>query len=165
MDKTELESECWVAPLEETQILVFSSFFFMIPGFYAFILGCYARSILLVITSLVAANYWRKATYGWRRDCDLILAKISFATFSIPGFFYITEKSLFFSYCFGFLAVVITYWKSGELSKVKNKDWVIYHFIFHILISVGATISLYGTFDSNNFTPMKIYTFSHLICP
>ena len=151
INKNETDGECSAAPLEETQLLVFSSFFFIIPGVYAYTLGYYARSILLAITSLVSANYWRKATYGWRRDCDLIIAKISFATFSIPGFFYITNKSFFLAYCFGFKAALISYWKSGELLKVKNKDWVIYHFIFHILITIGAIISLYWS-----FTPFRM---------
>jgi hypothetical protein len=68
-------NDIYVAHWVHTKWLVLSSFFFIIPAIYAFINNMYAHFILLFFTSLISANYWRKATYSWRRNMDLIFAK------------------------------------------------------------------------------------------
>jgi hypothetical protein len=80
---------CW----QHTKWLFLSSFFFTIPAIYAYINNLYFHSILLLFTSLISANYWRKATYSWRRNMDLIFAKFSFI---VIGGNYMIHKALDF---------------------------------------------------------------------
>lgn len=43
------------------EVVSFIIIFFTIPSIYAFINNLYSYSILLLFTSLISANYWRKA--------------------------------------------------------------------------------------------------------
>lgn len=81
--------ETYIALWQHSKWLVLSSFFFIIPSIYAYNNQLYNHSILLLFTSLISANYWRKATYSWRRNLDLIFAKISFITFVYNGIIYV----------------------------------------------------------------------------
>jgi len=78
-------NDIYIAHWDQTKWLVLSSFFFTIPGTYALINNLYKHFILLLFTSLISANYWRKATYSWRRNMDLIFAKISFIVYFSNG--------------------------------------------------------------------------------
>ena len=70
--------EIYIAYWEETKWLVLSSYFFIIPSYYAYINKLYLHSIILFLTSVISVNYWKKATYSWRRNMDLIFSKFSF---------------------------------------------------------------------------------------
>ena len=58
-------NEKYIATWEHSKWLVASSFFFMIPAGYACMNQLYFYCVLLGFTSLISANYWRKATYSW----------------------------------------------------------------------------------------------------
>jgi hypothetical protein len=76
----------YLAPWEQTKWLVLSSLFIMISSIYSYFKQLYFYSILLLFTSVISANYWRKATYySWRRNSDLIVSKISFVIFTYNG--------------------------------------------------------------------------------
>jgi hypothetical protein len=63
----------------QTKWIVLSSTFFSIPAVFA-IQSAHTKSVfpyMVILTSLVSANYWRKVTRGWRRNLDLIVAKIT----------------------------------------------------------------------------------------
>jgi hypothetical protein len=65
-----------IAEWKHTKYLTLSSLLFLIPAYYAYNSNMYNHTILLILTSLISANYWRKATYSWRRNLDLIFSKI-----------------------------------------------------------------------------------------
>lgn len=46
--------------------LVVSSFFFTVPSIYYYN-QLYSYYILLLFTSIISANFWRKVTYSWRK--------------------------------------------------------------------------------------------------
>ena len=131
-DKTNKIEE--IAKWKESRWLVLSSSLFLIPTSYGYYKKIYSYSTLLLFTSLVSMNYWRKATYSWRRMADLILSKITFVVFVYKGIYvnylpymiigYPTLIGL--SYCF---------YLSGKLWKLKNKNWWKYHIAFHTLLS------------------------------
>jgi hypothetical protein len=81
--------EIYIAYWEETKWLVLSSYFFIIPSYYAYINKLYLHSIILFLTSVISVNYWKKATYSWRRNMDLIFSKFSFIVFVSNGIFYV----------------------------------------------------------------------------
>jgi hypothetical protein len=88
----------YLAKYEDTKWLVLSSFLFCIPSIYAFITELHFHSGLLIFTSLISANYWRKATYSWRRNLDLMWSKLSFGVFVSNGIYYVREKYFYLGY-------------------------------------------------------------------
>ena len=74
--------ETEIAPYSETKYLITSSFFFMLPSYYAYSINERIISLLVCITSIISANYWRKCTYSIRRNLDLLMSKIMLEIFS-----------------------------------------------------------------------------------
>ena len=72
-----INNEKYIAYWDHTKWLVISSFFFIFPSFYSLLHSLYFHSALLLLTTLISANYWRKATFSWRRNMDLIFSKVS----------------------------------------------------------------------------------------
>jgi hypothetical protein len=124
--------EIYIAQWCNSKWLVASSFFFMIPAGYACMNQLYFYTALLGFTSLVSANYWRRATYSWRRNLDLVASKISFVVFVSKGVLYVRTPH----YC-GYTGLVLLfycYYLSGKLFALKNDDWYKYHIAFHFFI-------------------------------
>jgi hypothetical protein len=135
-----INNDIYIAYWKHTKWLVLSSLFFIIPSFYAFIHNLYAYFILLFFTSLISANYWRKATYSWRRNMDLIFAKFSFVVFVSNGIFYVRTLHYVIPGYTGLLVLLYCYYLSGKLLELKNNNWYKYHFIFHFIMTYEQMI-------------------------
>ncbi len=135
-----INNETYIAHWQHTKWLVLSSFFFIIPATYAFINNLYAHFILLVCTSLISANYWRKATYSWRRNMDLIFAKITFVVFAYNGACYVRTIHYVIPGYTGLLVLLYCYHSSNKLFELKNNNWYKYHFIFHCILTYEQII-------------------------
>jgi len=132
--------DIYIAKWEDTRLLVLSSFFFTVPSIYAFIINLYSYSFLLLCTSLISANYWRKATYSWRRDMDIIFAKISFVVFFSNGVYYVKSVSYVITGYSGIIVLLYCYYLSGKLFKLKNNNWYKYHLMFHLIMAYEQLI-------------------------
>jgi hypothetical protein len=75
--------------------LIVSSCFFLIPGIYAFVQVLPFWGAVLAITTIVTANYWRDAVKGFRRNADLVTAKVSFGIYFVSGLVYMRDWKLF----------------------------------------------------------------------
>jgi hypothetical protein len=128
--------EKYLAKWGQTKWLVLSSSFLLLPAAYAYNKKLYFHSGLLIATSLISANYWRKATYSWRRIIDLIFAKISFSIFFIHGIMYIRYiPHLIFTYPITFF-IFSSYDLSNNLFEFRSNRWYKYHFTFHTLMTI-----------------------------
>ena len=127
-------NDVYIAKWNDSKWLTLSSFLFAIPSWFAYHNQLYSYSTLLLITSLVSANYWRKATYSWRRNMDLIVARISFCTFAITGALYVRYIPYVIIGYTGFGVLIYSYHVSGTLWKVNNPSWYRYHALFHVLL-------------------------------
>jgi len=132
--------DIYIAKWEDTRWLVLSSFFFTVPSIYAFIINMYSYSLLLLCTSLISANYWRKATYSWRRDLDIIFAKISFVVFFSNGVYYVKSVGYVITGYSGIIILLYCYYLSGKLFKLKNNNWYKYHLMFHLIMAYEQLI-------------------------
>jgi hypothetical protein len=132
----------YIAPWEETKWLVVSSFFFLVPTVYAYVHQVYSYSFLLLTTSIVSANYWRRATYSWRRNLDLIVSKIAFIVFVSKGVLTITYFPYVIVGYSGFFIVGYLFTCSNMLYELKDKTWVNYHFLFHVVLTCEQLIIL-----------------------
>ena len=117
-----------------TGSLVISSTFFLVPCIYTIYNSMHFFTVLLILTSGISANYWRKATYGWRRTLDLWFSKLSFTIFVANQFIYIwiippnhigfsTENVRYYSsiVCFG--NMVYFYYLSEKSYHKKLEQW------------------------------------------
>lgn len=127
-----------------TRWLVLSSLSFLVPSVYAYTLGINLCSVLLVGTTFFSVNYWRNAEKGWRRDADLIYAKLSFYTFVLLGIIYVQDISYIIpGYC-GLFALVYCYQMSRYTHETKgeNSEWYLYHMLFHLIMTCEMIIIL-----------------------
>jgi len=131
-----------IAEWEESKWLVVSSFFFTVPAVVAIVQEEYSLSLLLVGTSLVSANYWRKATYSWRRNLDLVVAKVSFTVFAYNGVLHVRSVPSVVGGYSGLVLLLFLFYLSNAWWKMKEKRWVISHVSFHFLIMCEQLIIL-----------------------
>ena len=121
---------------DDTRWLVLSTSFLLIPTIYGYSKKLYSHSSLLLLTSLVSMNYWRKATYSWRRWMDLIVSKITFSVFLYNGVINTWGQicPMIFGYS-GLFGICYCFTKSEQLWKKKNNNWLNYHMGFHTLLT------------------------------
>ena len=131
-----IQTDDIIAPFCQTRYLVVSSFFFIIPATYACVHNLYLYSLLLGLTTIISANYWRKATYSWRRNMDLIFSKVSFAIYIYNGIKYSHSIKDLIEGLIRLMIMVYYFRVSGELFKIKDDSWYKYHVVFHILIAL-----------------------------
>lgn len=151
---------------KETRWIVGSSMFFSIPVFWHLTNYLYVykkegyilftddnekyiqiimyNSGILITTSLISANYWRKATRGWRRNLDLLFAKFTFLTGCYYGFKYIKYSPYLIVTPFIFVLLLYVYGQSTKCVSENNPNWVKYHFTFHILLTIVVALLLDG---------------------
>ena len=141
---TTLYKNRYIAPPEYTKWLFLSSLFFIIPAIYAYINNFYFYAIILLITSIVSANFWRKPTYSWRRNLDLVISKITFVIFTINGFIYIRSLYLMIAGYISLICLIYCYYLSEKYLKTKKNNWYKYHFIFHVLLNLELVIIIYS---------------------
>jgi hypothetical protein len=131
-----------IAIWDHSKWLFLSSFLFTAPAIFAYHLELYTYSYLLVLTSLVSANYWRVATYSWRRNMDLVLARISLFTFISNGVIYVRYIPYMIVGYSGMYGMYYSYNLSGKLWDVKDPNWYKYHVLFHIIMTIELFIIL-----------------------
>lgn len=139
-----------IAEWRHTKWITLSSFSFMIPAILAFCHKMYDHTIILFLTSIISANYWRKATYSWRRNLDLIFAKISFIFYVYNGVKYVTTIPEMIPGYGGLILIGIMYYLSGELLKIKNERWYESHVIFHLLMMYEQLLIIKNIIKENN---------------
>jgi hypothetical protein len=136
-------NELYIDTWDQTKWLVLSSFSFMIPSVYAYIHKMYFYSVLLLLISLISANYWRKAiANSWRRYIDVVLAKISFIVFLSNGIIYVKRIDYLITGYSGLIILVYSYLKAGKLWKAKETHWYRYHALFHLIMMYEQLIIL-----------------------
>lgn len=126
------KEEIFIAPFKDTKWLCISSLFFTFPSYYAYINNLYLHSLLLLTATLISVNFWRKATYSWRRNIDLMFAKLAFAIFFTEGVYHINSVNYLISGYISLFALAYCFHLSVSLQKINNNNWYKYHFLFHI---------------------------------
>jgi hypothetical protein len=144
------KKELYIAPFKDTRWLCLSSLFFTIPSYYAYINNLYFHSITLLTASLISANYWRKATYSWRRTIDLMFAKIAFIIFFSDGIYYITSENYLITGSVALITSSYCFYLSSKLHKLHNNNWYKYHLLFHLISTYQQFIVIDSIKNKNN---------------
>jgi hypothetical protein len=125
-----------ISEWKHTKYLTLSSLLFLIPAYYAYTHSMYDHTIMLILTSFISANYWRKSTYSWRRTLDLIFSKISFGIYIYYGVKCSTSLKDLIEGILRLILMIYLFSISCKLFKLKDDSWYKYHFVFHILIAL-----------------------------
>lgn len=141
--------EIYIALWDHSKYITLSSFCFMFPAIYAYYNAQHFYCIVLLLTSVISANYWRKATYSWRRNADLVFAKISFTVFVTNGIIHINYFPYVITGYSGLVILVYCYYLSGKLLEQKNNNWWKFHVLFHLIMMYEQFIIL-DNMNKNN---------------
>jgi hypothetical protein len=127
--------DIYIAKWDTTKYIVGSSWTFCIPAIYAYYRHFYVNTALLIITSIISANYWRKATYSWRRDLDLVYSKFVFTVFVSQGIYHV-RYTPYIIVSYPLMGTLIYFfYLSGKYYAINHSDWYRYHVAFHILMT------------------------------
>lgn len=127
--------DIYIANWEQTKFIVGSSWTFCIPAIYAFYRHLYTNATLLIITSIISANYWRKATYSWRRDLDLVYSKFVFTVFVSQGVYYV-RYTPYILVSYPLMGTLIyCYYLSERYYAIQYLHWYRYHVLFHLFMT------------------------------
>jgi hypothetical protein len=123
----------------DSNCLIMSSCFFIIPSIYAFIRNIWWLGLLSFITALISINYWRYAIEGFRRNIDLFFSKFSFTIYFISGIYYIQNINIFLALpiC---VMIIFCYYMSNKIWNDDSYLWVFYHISFHFFVCLEQCI-------------------------
>ncbi len=140
-----------------------TSFLFMIPSVYSYYCHLYVYSSVLLLVSLASANYWRKATYGWRRNLDLICAKTSFVLFVSSGVLYVRDVAFVIPGYVGLVGILYCYYKSHSYYKNDKtyNEWLKYHMLFHVLLCCEQMLVVTSVHKYTKYNSIKYVTMAY----
>ena len=121
-----------------TKYIVGSSLFFQVPAYYAYRHEMYSYAVTCFITSVLSINYWRHASYSWRRDMDMYWAKSAGVYYFVQGIQYtkIGFPSTFI--------MLYLYYQSCEQFKLNPYGkWYLYHMAFHAIVAINQFATIY----------------------
>lgn len=126
--------------------LLISSCFFLVPAFYAAFHRQRIYAVLSFLTVIFSLNYWRKGCIsGFRRNCDIFMARLSGLTYMISGLFFLfysTRISITVVFLLDLILLVSFYIMSCHSFHKKKQNWYIYHVFFHFFASFGKLVVL-----------------------
>jgi hypothetical protein len=146
LDIGTIDPKRYVAPWSQTRWVTLSSIFFLVPSVYGFANKELTLSVTSGLTALCSINYWRDATYSWRRTADVIVAKISFATFIIVGPRVVTRMSFLVTGYSGLFSSIYCYYMSNKYADTEF--WWKYHMMFHLFMSYSQFIVIKSAIDN-----------------
>lgn len=140
---TQENKEIFIAEWEISKWIVLSSSFLLIPPFYSFINGLHLYGFALLFSSLISMNFWRRATYSWRRTLDLVYCKGLFILFLGTGLIYVKGFFPLIAGYSGLFLITMCYNLSCVNYTLKTNSWYMYHMAFHFFLMVEQLLILY----------------------
>jgi len=122
---------------EFSRYLLLTSFLFLIPSMYSLYHGWYIYSSVIMLSAMTSMNYWRNATYSWRRDMDLFFQKLILCFF----IYLLFQNRLYIPMTI--IGTIYCYLLSWQLWEDGNKDWWKYHILFHLFVVSEMMTFLY----------------------
>jgi hypothetical protein len=127
-------------------LLITSSCFFLIPGYFAWTCGLYAYSALSTVTTLASIQYWIHPVDGMRRNTDLIIAKVSFTVYFLSGCSVLRDVPLGLGIV-GCITIGLFYALANRAWNQNRNIWSKYHMVFHLFVALEQCLVLYGVVD------------------
>ena len=121
--------------------LILSSSSFLLPSYYAYINKYYGLSVISLLVSIISTGHWYRTSNFTLRMMDLIMAKIGFVAYFTKLILY-TKVDLFEIFLLNMMFVF--YFLSNNRITNKKEDWVYYHMIFHIFVTIDQIMTIKG---------------------
>ena len=154
LDISTIDPTRYVAPWNQSRWLVCSSLFFLVPSIYGYYMEQYFLATVSLLITTCSINFWRDATYSYRRSIDCIMAKISFFVYMISGVPYVTSIPFVVTGYSALFTLIYCYYMSN---KHGDSDlWWKYHMMFHLLVSYTQIVAIKCISD---------YTLNNDLCP
>ena len=135
-----------------TQLLVGSSFVFMIPSIYTLNqhrikmgqspinLNMHFLTVLLFVASVISANFWRNPVPGFRRNLDLVFSKLCFTILVSHKLMYIGLFPTISIETLTFYSIIYFYYLANKKYYDGYNNWIYYHFLFHAFVGLEQFI-------------------------
>jgi hypothetical protein len=133
------DSDVYLVEWRESRWLVFTSLCSLLPTIYSFYHSFFFLSSVSLSTSIISANYWRKATLSSRRDLDLVYAKLSFIIYSYHGLYYVRGYRIIV-FTQGVIYLIYNYYYSNQLYYEKKSEWLSHHIWFHMMVLMSQMV-------------------------
>ena len=124
-------NEIEILPWSESKWLVGTSILMIVPVIV--FNDYYYNTTFAVFTAIVSINYWRHASYSWRRTADFVVANMAGALMLINGIMYIRYIPYIFISIYGLIILLYSFCLSFIHSSNNNSNWWKYHVLFHII--------------------------------
>lgn len=138
-------------PMWDSLCLIFSSSFFLIPAYYAYLQNidlAYFCMVVSILTSLVSMNYWRHSTSeGWSLKLDYLFSRGSFLIYLTIGVCYVRNIHLIIIGWIQAFLIIFFYKLSCYLWDKDSPYWVYAHMCFHLVGSLNKALVVLGSFD------------------
>ena len=133
----------WLATPHESTVLCVSSLQAGLPSALAWYHGELAFALVGFMVMVCSINFWRRPLAGWRRDMDLVVAKVGAACQIYSSFFRPQQSQIVFLA----LALIglLLYLRAALLWNEGKRCWVGVHFVFHSCFAL-ANLALLGEY-------------------
>ena len=122
------DTDIYLVDWRESRWLVLTSLGSLIPTIYSFYHSLFFLSTVSLFTSIISANYWRKATISSRRDFDLVYAKLSFIIYSYYGLYHVRGYRLL-AFSPGVMFLLYNYYYSNQYYYEKKERMVVLSYL------------------------------------
>lgn len=129
-------------------LLIVSSFMFLLPAQYAYSTKQYFYMIVTIITAFVSIlNWWYYHERNKSLLLDIFVARLSFIIYFLSGCIYIKS---YFLFLVGFVNGIncLMFYILGNLCE-RHIEISFCHFLFHLCVIIGKIIVLYGIQESH----------------
>ena len=99
------------------------------------------------MSTICSINFWRDATYSWRRSADCIIAKLTLSIYMIKGFSYVVWPPFVVTGYSALAGIIYCYYMSNKHGDTEL--WWKYHMMFHLLIVYNQMIGIKSIADAN----------------
>jgi len=135
------DTDVYLVDWRESRWLVLTSLCSLLPTIYSFYHSLFFLSLVSLSTTIISANYWRKATISSRRDFDLVYAKLSFFIYSYHGLYYVRGYRVI-TFLPGVIYLIYNYYYSNQLYYAKKREWLSHHIWFHMMVLTEQMVVL-----------------------
>ena len=145
LDYKNNERVIFINKYKKYNTLILSSSSFLLPSYYAYINNFYGLSIISLLVSIISSGHWYRTSNFTLRIMDLIMAKIGFGIYFT---LLILNTKVRMKEILLLNTMIIFYFLSNYRITNKKEDWVYYHMIFHMFVTIDQIMTIKGLLEN-----------------
>jgi len=145
LDYKNNERVIFINKYKKYNTLILSSSSFLLPSYYAYINNFYGLSIISLLVSIISSGHWYRTSNFTLRIMDLIMAKVGFGIYFT---LLILNTKVTMKEILLLNMMILFYFLSNNRITNKKEDWVYFHMIFHIFVTIDQMMTIKGLLDN-----------------